>query len=376
MMTASPDLKIESLRAVTLARAFTAAQWNPRMRWNTKRIVLAVVETAGGICGIGEAYCDGGDAASVLQLIERDLAPLAVGRSLAELGAVTAAAREAMVVSAKGGAAWAATSALDIALWDAWGRALQQPVSALLGATRRHVPAYASAGLYGPDKTLDDLAREMAGYVARGFRAVKIKVGGASLREDLARVAAVREAIGPDVRLMVDALYALDPHDALNMANELVRHDVYFLEAPVHPDDLDGLARVAAASPVRIAGNEFAYGLDGFRRILRRDAVSVVHLDAILCGGISEAMRIAALSAGHHRTVSFHAASSAVCFAANLQVAAAAPNVDSVEFHMLHDMLFDGLPEGTFRLVDGQVEVPTAAGLGLGVDVNTLLAGR
>lgn len=375
-MSDSNDLKVKSLRAVTLSREFTAAQWNPRTRWNAKRIVLAVVETQGGVCGIGEAYCDGGDPASVLQLIERDLAPLAVGKTLSELGAVTAVAREAMVVSAKGGAAWAAASALDIALWDAWGRTLGQPVCALLGAVRKRVPAYASAGLYGRDKTVDALGREMAGYVMRGFRSVKIKVGGTTMREDLARVAAVREAIGPDVRLMVDALYALDAHDALRMAHELARHDVYFLEAPVHPDDLDGLARVAAASPVRIAGNEFAYGLDGFRRILRREAVSIVHLDAILCGGISEAMRIAALSAAYHRTVSFHAASSAVCFAANLQAAAAAPNVDSVEFHMLHDMLFDQLPEGTFRLVDGEVEVPAAPGIGLGVDADALLAAR
>jgi L-alanine-DL-glutamate epimerase-like enolase superfamily enzyme len=88
-------------------------------------------------------------------------------------------------------------------------------------------------------------------------------------------------------------------------------------------------------------------------------------LDAILCGGISEGLRITALAASRHVPVSFHAASSVVCFAANLQLAAAAPNVDSIEFHMLHRMLFDELAQGRFKLVDGCVEVPEQPGLGL-----------
>ena len=370
------EARIESLRTCVMTKAFDKALWNPRTRWTHKNVVLAILSTEAGVHGVGEAYCDGGSPESVIAIIERDFAPLVVGRKLADLGAIASSMRETMVVSAKGGATWAADSAIDIALWDALGRSLGQPVCTLLGAQRRSVFAYASAGLYGKDKTADDLAAEMLGYVAQGFRGVKIKIGGASHAEDIARVAAVREAIGPDVRLMVDALYALSVPDAMHMARGLERHGVYFLEAPVHPDDIAGLARVAAVSPVPLAGNEFAYGLEGFRRIIDAGGVSYVHLDAILCGGISEGQRIAALAAARHLPVSFHAASSAVCFAANLQLAASAPNVDSVEFHMLHQMLFEHLPEGTFRLVDGCVEVPDAPGLGLGFDPVALLEGR
>ncbi len=369
----SADAPIESVRTRVVTKAFDRAQWNPRTRWTEKNVVLAVLRTEAGICGVGEAYCDGGSPESVVAIIERDLATLAVGRPLSDLGAIASAMRDSMVVSAKGGAAWAAASAVDIALWDALGRSLGQPVCTLLGAQRRTVFAYASAGLYGRGKTPDDLAAEMRGYVDLGFRGVKIKVGGATLAEDLARVASVRDAIGPDIRLMVDALYSCSVPEALRMARGLERHDVHFLEAPVHPDDIDGLARLAAASPVPLAGNEFAYGLDGFRRIVEKDAVGFVHLDAILCGGISEGLRIAALAASRHVPVSFHAASSAVCFAANLQLAACSPNVDSVEFHMLHRMLFDRLPPGAFPLKDGHVEVPAAPGIGLGFDPETLL---
>jgi L-alanine-DL-glutamate epimerase-like enolase superfamily enzyme len=369
----SAQARIESLRTRVVTKTFDKAQWNPRTRWTEKNVVLVVVKTEAGTCGIGEAYCDGGSPESVVALIERDFAPLAVGRRLADLGAIASAMRDSMIVSAKGGAAWAAASAVDIALWDALGRSLGQPICTLLGAQRRSVFAYASAGLYGRDKTPDHLAAEMRGYVTLGFRGVKIKIGGASLAEDLARVAAVREAIGSEVRLMVDALYAYSVADALRMARGLERYDVHFLEAPVHPEDIDGLARLAAASPVPLAGNEFAYGLAGFRHIVEKDAVAYVHLDAILCGGISEGQRIAALAASRHLPVSFHAASSAVCFAANLQLAASAPNVDSVEYHMLHRMLFDRLAPEAFPLKDGCVEVPEAPGLGLGCEPEALL---
>ena len=190
------EAPIVSIETRVISKAFDRAQWNPRTRWTHKHVVLAFVRTEAGVLGVGEAYCDGGATDSVCALIERDMAPLAVGRKLADLGAIAAAMRDSMVVSAKGGAAWAALSAVDIALWDALGRSLGVPVCTLLGAQRRRVYAYASAGLYGQGKGLDALAAEMRGYVDQGFRGVKIKVGGASVTEDLARVAAVREAIG------------------------------------------------------------------------------------------------------------------------------------------------------------------------------------
>lgn len=360
-----PQMKIEAIQTRVFRKAFAKAQWNPRTRWTEKVVVLVVLRTEGGHMGLGEAYCDGGAPDSVLALIERDFAPLLAGQSLFDLGALSTRLRETMVVSAKGGAAWAAISALDIAMWDALGQVLGLPVCTLLGAQRRSVPAYASAGLYGQGKTVDDLAAEMAGYVALGFGGVKLKIGGAPFEEDVARVAAVRQAIGPGVKLMVDALYALSVPEAMRMARRLERYDIHFLEAPVAPDNIAGLARVAAASPVPLAGNEFAYGLDTFTRLIEDHAVAVVHLDAILCGGISEGLRIAAVAASRHLPVSFHAASSVVCFAANLQLAAAAPNVESVEFHMLHRMLFDELAPGGFQLVDGCVQLPTGPGLGL-----------
>ncbi len=356
-------IRIVRCRTLVVSRENRNAQWNPRTRWTTKNVVLAIVEAASGEIGVGEAYCDGGSPDSVRTIIEQDIGPqlLAGVSEPAQLWRVVA---EQGVVSAKGGALYAALSAVDIALWDLKGRRLGVPLWRLLGGCASRVPAYASGGLYGADKSPADLGAEMASYVAQGFRAVKIKVGGASLDEDCARVRAVREAIGPGIRLMVDALYALSPDAALAMARRIERDDVHFLEAPVHPDDVQGMARLARSSPVPLAGNEFAFGLSQFRALLQADAVSVVHLDAILCGGITEAMRIVALAAAYHRPVSFHAASSAVCFAANLHVAGAVPNAESIEYHMIHRLLFDRIPDQLFPLENGCVVLPETPGLG------------
>ncbi len=351
----------------TAVRRSDRPQWNPRTRWSEKRVFIAFVEREDGTLGIGEAYCDGGNAQSVIDLIERDVGPLVAGQSPLAARHRWNAIVDSAIVSSKGGALYAAASAIDIACWDAAGRALGLPVHRLLGSGRDRVFAYASAGLYGAGKTPADLGAEMAGYVAQGFRAVKIKVGGATVAEDIARVQAVREAIGPGVRLMVDALYAWSPADALRFARAAERYDIHFLEAPVHPDDVRGLARVCESSPIAVAGNEFAYGDDAFLRLIEA-GVDVVDADAILCGGITGAMRVADLASAHHRAISFHAASSAVCLAANAHVAAAAPHAESVEVHMIHQLLHEALGEPAFAIEEGHLVLSSRPGLGLALD--------
>ena len=362
--TLSPIRRVFTRTAV---RRSDRPQWNPRTRWSEKRVVIAFVELEDGTLGVGEAYCDGGTAQSVIDLIERDLAPLVVGQSPLAARHRWHAMVDAAIVSAKGGASFAAASAIDIGCWDAAGHQLGQPVHRLLGAGRDRVFAYASAGLYGTGKTPGDLATEMAGYVAKGFKAVKIKVGGATIAADADRVRAVREAIGPDVRLMVDALYAYSPADALRFARAVERFDIHFLEAPVHPDDTRGLARVCSTSPIAVAGNEFAYGDESFLRLVEA-GVDVVHADAILCGGITGAMRVADLAQAHHRAISFHAASSAVCLAANAHVAAAAPHAESVEYHMIHQLLFEAISEPPWTIEEGHLVLSARPGLGIALD--------
>lgn len=358
-------MKIARLTTRLVKRTSNNPLSNPRTTWREKHALLVYLESDDGITGVGEAWCDGLAPATTIAVLENDLAPLVVGADPTLIGALWARLSDLCVVSAKPGLLYAALSAIDIALWDMQGKRTGQPLYRLLGGVRDRVYAYASGGLYGPKKSIDDLAREMADYVAQGFRGVKLKVGGATLEQDVARVRAVRDAIGPSVRLMVDAVYSLDVPSALKLAHAFEPFDVYFLEAPVSPYDIDGLAEVSRRSPIPIAGNEFAYGCAAFRDIIERGQVAYVHLDAILCGGISEAMRIAALVGARHRKASFHSSSSAVCFAANLHVAAAIHPCDSIEFHCVHRLIFDELTAGSFSVVDGHVPLPQGPGLGL-----------
>lgn len=344
------------------------APWNARTRWSTKTVLLVRVQTSDGIFGVGEAWVDGADARAVAAVLEHEVRPLVMGCDPFLTESIFHTLIETTIVSGKRGIMHAAASAIDIALWDIKGKAAGLPVYKMLGGNDDAVYAYASGGLYKHGKTPQDLAAELAGYVAQGFSAVKIKIAGVSLREDLARIAAVREAVGPDVKLMVDALYAYTLPEAKKMARLMEPFDIEFFEAPISSYDVDGLADLARASPIPLAGNEIEIGRHAFNRLIERRAVSVVHVEAILCGGISEAFKIAALAAAHNLPVSMHNSSSVVAFAANLHIGAAIANCHSVEYHMIHRLLFDRVPDDLFRVEDSRVRVPDKPGLGLDFD--------
>lgn len=145
-------------------------------------------------------------------------------------------------------------------------------------------------------------------------------------------------------------------------------HQLGFLEAPLPPDDVEGYAALRRLRLAPIAGCEFYYDAGQFRRLLEAGAVDVLHLDAILCGGITGALRVARMAAARGVPVSFHVASSAVAFAANLQVAAAAPALHAVEWHRVHRLLFDRLPPDRFVLRDGAVTLPACPGIGVSAE--------
>lgn len=366
---------IQRIETRLVTKRFDRPPRNPRSTWHAKHSLLVLLITEDGFTGIGEAWCEGMSPEVLAAFVRLELAPCFEGAELEDVQRIWSAAWERTRVTAKPGLMLSALGAVETAAWDAMAQRLGRPLHRLLGSCGSRVPVYASGGLYRDGEGIDALMDEMSGYVAQGFTAVKMKVGGAPLAVDRARVAAVREAIGPTVRLMVDAVYMLDAAAALRMARALEPFDIWFLEAPVAPGNLPGLRRLTSASPIPIAGNEVAFGLDQFRDLVVEGGIDVVHLDVNQCGGVAEARRIAALAAAFHRPVSFHSATSAVCFAANLQVAASLPNVESVEWHGVHRMLFDRLAAGQFALADGCVVLPDAPGLGLGVSAETLLEG-
>src|SRR5215468_9216219 len=278
--------------------------------------LLVEIETDERIIGIGEAGVGGGAASDVIAKVLR---PMLIGRLWQKMFARTRQfGRRGVVMNA--------ISGIDIALWDIAGKVAKLPLYRLFGGCRERVEAYASGGFYQEGKSIDALAGEAEGYRARGFQGMKMKVGRnpstqTPLRhlvdhaemcevdpeEDIARVAAVRRALGAKAKLMVDVNCAWSPAFAIEMGRAMEPYDLYWIEEPVATDDIDGSARVAAALTTPIAGYETEVGLYGFRELITRGAVDIVQPDIAWSGGFSECRRIAPLAQAHHRMVAPHA---------------------------------------------------------------------
>ena len=358
-------MQIDNIVTRTLTTRYKREFRNAQYGRADKHAVFAFVQTAGGVTGVGEAWCDAGETDSVVAIIERDLAPRVLGLPVSAPERAWSAMHAIEVMSLKGGAHFAAMSAIDTAVWDAYAKALGQPLHRLLGGHADSVPVYGSAGLYAKDYGPEELASDMAATIARGCGGAKIKVAGAPLEEDVERVRAVRDAIGPVPRLMIDALFKPTVTEAKRLGKALAPFDLHFYEAPTDRHDVHGWVDIRRATGLALSGPEVEYGLDRFRTFLEHRAVDFVQADVSICGGITEARRIGALAQAFHRPLSMHASGSAVAFAAGAQVAAATRGSDSLEMHLLHHALFDRLWDAGWHIADGQIHLPDSPGIGL-----------
>lgn len=256
-----------------------------------------------------------------------------------------------------------AISGVDIALWDLKGKILDQPVYKLLGGARDSIRAYASGG-WAPG---DEAEAEMAGYVDRGFDAVKMRVVGTdgfSIENTVRRVEAARRGIGADVDLMVDAHGSLDVSTAIRLVRRLEEYDIDWFEEPISPDDHAGLAEVRRSTDVPIATGEREFTKYDFRSLMDHDALDIAQPDVSRAGGLTESRRIAAMASAEGLRVAPHAWSSGVLFAASIHMAMATPNCHILEVSMKEMPLMYDLFEEDFDIRDGRVHAPDRPGLG------------
>ena len=228
----------------------------------------------------------------------------------------------------RGGVSIAALSAADIALWDLKAKALGMPLYRLLGPFAESVPVYASGGW--TNLSQEDLVASMKTLVERGFSRVKMKVGndfGQAEREDMERVAAVRQALGPSIALYVDANGAYYPKQAIYMAKAFEQLQVGWFEEPVSPENIEGLADVRRETSIPIAGGEQLNTRSEFRDLLVGGGVDIVQPDVKRVGGITEWMRISHLIQAFGPPIAPHAAQ-----LVHLHLACATPNLKSVEY--------------------------------------------
>lgn len=359
-------MTITDVRTAVIRRTYPDAPSNTHHTWSERRYLLVCVETDAGISGIGEVYTDAHGAPEVSEaMIREEIAPRLAGRDPLAIGAIHTDLERRRMLGGRAGGYGPVVAGIDIALWDIAGQATGQPLWKLLGGCSDQIATYASGGMYGPAISTGALAHDMAAAVEAGDRGVKIKAGAASLSEDVARVAAVRDAIGPDVPLMVDAMFAPSLGEALRLARALLPFDLHFLEAPTDALDLAGWERIRDAVGIPLAGPELQSSVELMRDMLARDVVQFLQFDVTLAGGLTAGRDLAALARAHHRPVSLHCATSAVGLAASAHLGAAIPNCDGVEHHLLHRGLHEHLWRSDWRRTDGAIIVPDRPGLGL-----------
>ena len=288
--------KIETVElSVPLRRVTSTSTRNISARDFT----LVRIETDDGIVGNGVVYNHVGE------IVNRNLAPKVLGADvLATEKSWWDMYRE--VYRDRKGAAIRALSAVDISLWDAKAKTLKLPLYKLLGARRDKVPCYGSGGYYRKGQTPEELVEEVNDFLKRGLKAVKIRVGGQNLKADVERVRAVREAIGSERQLMLDANNAYDVSSAIKAGKAFQKFDITWFEEPVWPDDLSGSAEVAAALDVPVASGELEYTKYGFRDLIERRAADIIQPDAEVVGGISEWLKVASMASAFRISVAPH----------------------------------------------------------------------
>ncbi|MBO6673725.1 MAG: mandelate racemase/muconate lactonizing enzyme family protein [Rhizobiales bacterium] len=357
-------MRVQSVEVRAVRMPMAGGQRNARRTWTHKPMLFCFVTLDNGAMGVGEGWTSYASSRALQATIEDDVVPLVVGRTLDDLQDLNRQVRDSCVMSGRYGISAVALSAVEMALWDLRAQAQDLPLWQLLGGVSNQVPVYASGGLYGPRKSPSDLGEELAGYVAGGHTRVKLKIGGASLGEDVARVVAARQAVGPNIALFVDAHYTLREAEALAFAEKTAALDLGWLEAPILPDDWQGHRRLAEACPLPLCGNETLPWRTSFQA-LAEAGVHYLMPDLSACGGIEETMAVGDLAQVHGGKLTLHSSSSVVLFLASLHVGAAHPATHTVEHHQMHTWFNEVAGIGLHNVSNGLFTLPDRPGLGI-----------
>ncbi|WP_210480757.1 mandelate racemase/muconate lactonizing enzyme family protein [Naasia sp. SYSU D00948] len=341
-------------------------------------LVFLILNTDEGLTGVAEATLEGQEhavrgAIAVLAEAVRGKDPLRISQTIYE------ANRDAYW---RGGpVTMTALSALEMAMWDVSSRALEVPVHRMLGGqVRDRVRAYAN-GWFSGARTPEDFAAAAVATVEQGFRGLKwdpfeaadLQVTPRDLRRLLEPVAAVREAVGDDIELFIEGHGRFDVPTAIRVARELERFQPVFFEEPSPPEGIDALIEIRSKSPVAIAAGERWFGRHAFVPVLARNAVDFVQPDITHSGGFLELSFISTLAAAHYVPFAPHNPSGPLSTAATLQLAAALPNFRYLEI-MAVDVPWrsDISDEALVLTPDGDVMIPSGAGLGIELDFDAI----
>jgi L-talarate/galactarate dehydratase len=324
----------------------------------TREFVAVQVMTDDGIEGIGITFFGGPLTKALKQAVDA-LGELTIGEDPLRVEAIAGKLRRAASSAGPGGIFTLALSAIDMALWDIKGKALDQPVSKLIGGYRDRAPTYASGALLR-QHPLDYLEKAGPRLVDMGFKQMKTQLGAEpTVAASVHRIRVLREAIGEDIDLMCDINQLWNVNQAIEVGQRVAPYHLFWLEDVVAHDDYQGLARVADALTIPIAAGEYVYGITPFRQLLENRSIDIVMIDVLRVGGITQWLKVAAMAEAFDLPVVSH-----LIPEVHVHLVAAIPNGLTVEYMPWTLRLFEETP----ALENGEIVVPDKPGLGLGFD--------
>ena len=328
-------------------------------------LVVVRVITDQGLDGFGLACQE-----EVDDLIQKKLKPVILGRNPMYTEDLWQQMFMAIRGAGRKGLSMVGLSLVDLALWDLKGKILNQPIHRLLGSEKRLIPTYASGGWTSYSQ--ETLLAEMKSFVDLGYSTIKMKVGvdgGRNIREDARRVRAVRDLIGPEVDLIIDANNVWDSSTAVRFA-EMVRDcDLAAFEEPVCADDIPGLARIRKAINIPLATGEHEYTKYGLRDLVLGRAVDIVQLDGTKSGGLTEMLKISGMVQAWNLLLAPH------CYEVmHMHLMSAAPNAFKLEKLFLFNGLMPKIVKNYPVPVQGLLEIPDLPGHGLIYDLDWIRA--
>ena len=365
-------MKITGIEATAISVPVKASFWTSLQAMGGGKAVselIVKVHTDDGLVGLGEGH--GGPPLAAAKLIQSELQALLIGEDplrpeylWQKLFSITHTRRSAWEV-------WGisreqlevALAAIDIALWDLVGKQAGLPLFRILGGYTNQVPAYVTGGYYTEGRGIPELVAECQGYVEAGYRAIKIKVGGTTLDEDVARVKALRQALGDDINLMLDANRAWDVKTAIEAARRFADYQPRWIEEPLQwYDDIRALTILKQNTHLPLASGESAHTRFEARELIEQRAVDILQFDGTKNGGITEWRKIAGMCSMYHVDIAPHHDPQI-----HGHLVAASPNGLTVEsFHNPdRDPLWPDLYAESARLEGGKLYLSERPGLGI-----------